>query len=72
MSLTGFRYTWDEIRDTPTIMYTQYLMYTLERLSIVRNYSAPVTTKSYIALKAAEILDEKHNTSIFIVAETVN
>jgi hypothetical protein len=73
MRLDGFRYTWSEISDLPSINYSRHLLYTLERLSVVRNYSAPITTKSYIAIKAAEMLDEKHsNTSKFIIAEPID
>lgn len=69
----GFRYTWSEISETPPIYCSRHLLYTLERLSILRNYSAPITTKSYVALKAAEMLDEKHNsTSKFIITYPVD
>jgi hypothetical protein len=73
MSLVSFRYTWSELQFTNTVLYSQNLLYTLNRLLIVKNYSAKITTKSYIAIKAAEILDEKHNsTSKFIIAEPIH
>ncbi len=73
MSLVGFRYTWSELQFTNTILYSQNLLYTLNRLLIIKHYTAKITTKSYVAIKAAEILDEKHNnTSKFIVTYPIN
>lgn len=51
MSLVNFRYTWGELQFTNTILYSQNLLYTLNRLLIIKHYTAKITTKSYVAIK---------------------